>query len=343
MASHSIIGLDIGSKWIKALQLSESNGQFRVTEFGALEIPPQYSLADAIAELIGSRRWKTKRVVSSVSGRFVFVRYINMPVMSDEELGNAAKYELGKYIPVEVDEVLHDSQKLEELPPQEGQEPEMRVLLVAAKKTFIEEHIELLRTAGLVPQIIDVDSFAIGNAYELTGIINPQAIRQGKLVALADVGAAKTNINIMSDAMSFFTREFYKGGDDVTDAISKKLGIEPKEAEALKRNPGGDLPRVEECISGVLEDICHDINISIDYFENQYDKKVEEIFITGGSSNCVGMQETLEKTVQKPVSKWNPMQYVEADLSSPDAMQQLTDGGSQIAIALGLASRLRKD
>lgn len=342
MASHSIIGLDIGSKFIKALQLTETNGQFKVTEFGILEIPPQYSLGDAINELIAGRRWRTKRTCSSVSGRFVFVRYINMPVMTDQELANAAKYELGKYIPVEVDEVLHDSQKLEEMAAQEGQEPEMRVLLVAAKKTFIEEHIELLRSANLVPQIIDVDSFALGNAYELTGIVNPQSIRPGKLVALADIGAAKTNINVMSDTLSFFTREFYKGGDDITDAISKKLGIEPKEAETLKRNPGGDLPRVEECISSVLEDICHDINISIDYFENQYDKKVDEIFITGGSSNCVGMQETLERTVQKPVSRWNPMQYVEADLSA-EAMQQLTDSGAQVAIALGLASRIRKD
>jgi type IV pilus assembly protein PilM len=342
VASHSIIGLDVGSKFIKALQLSETNGQFKVTEYGVLEIPPQYSIPDAISELVNSKRWKTKRVVSSVSGRFVFVRYINMPLMSNEELVNAAKYELGKYIPVEVDEVLHDSQKLEELPPQEGGEAEMRVLLVAAKKTFIEEHIQVLRSANLVPQIIDVDSFALGNAYELSGLINAQAIRPGKLVALADIGAAKTNINIMSDTLSFFTREFYKGGDDITDAVSKKLGVEPKEAEMLKRNPGGDLPRVEECIAGVLDDICHDINISIDYFENQYDKKVEEIFITGGSSACIGMQETLEKTVQKPVTKWNPMQYVEADLPA-DSMQQLTDSGAQCAIALGLASRIRKD
>ncbi len=342
MASRSIIGLDAGSKFVKALQLTETNGQFKVTEFGILESPPQYSVPDAITELIGSRRWRTKRVVSSVSGRFVFVRYITMPLMTDEELVNAAKYELGKYIPVEVDEVLHDSQKLEELPPQEGGDAEMRVLLVAAKKTFIDEHLQGVRSAGMVPQVIDVDSFALGNAYELTGLVNPDSIRPGKLVALADVGAVKTNINIMSDRLSFFTREFYKGGDDITDAISKKLSIEIKDAEAIKRNPGGDLLRVEDAISGVLDDICHDINISIDYFENQYDKKVDEIFVTGGSSTCVGIQETLEKTVQKPVTRWNPTQYIEADLPA-ESMRQWNESGAQAAIALGLASRLRKD
>src|SRR3972149_11167158 len=116
MATRNYVGLDIGSKFIKAIQLTESNNKFSIPDFGCVEIPPQLSAGDATAELFAKRKFKTKRVVSSVSGRFVFVRYINMPMMTDEELANAAKYELGKYIPVEVDEVLHDSQKLEDLP-----------------------------------------------------------------------------------------------------------------------------------------------------------------------------------------------------------------------------------
>src|SRR6185503_19089688 len=355
---------------------------------------------DAVAEVFSSKKFKTKRVATAVSGRFVFVRYINMPVMTDEELVNAAKYELGKYIPVEVDEVLHDSQKLEELAAQEGQEPEMRVLLVAAKRTFIDEHVGILEGAGLQPAIVDVDSFALGNAYELSGMINPQAIAQGKLVALVDIGASKTNINIMSDTISYFTREFYKGGDDLTDSISKKLSLEVKDAESLKRsvagaaysgggggggggggsptNPGnmpivmvssedadklrgetgrrsttrvgtmggggggggdGDADRVVDCISSVVEDICNDINISIDYFENQYDKKVEEVYITGGASSTIGLPETLERTVQKPVNRWNPLQYFELELPR-DSQQELQDNPTQAAIALGLAARI---
>lgn len=397
MAQRHLVGLDIGSKFIKAVQLTMTAGQYKVTEFGIAEVNPQVSIPDTINELFSKKNFKTKRVVSAVSGRFVFVRYISMPVMSDEELVNAAKYELGKYIPVEVDEVLHDSQKLEELAAQEGQEPEMRVLLVAAKRTFIDEHVGILEGAGLQPAIVDVDSFALGNAYELSGMINPQAIAAGKLVALVDIGASKTNINIMSDSISYFTREFYKGGDDLTDSVSKKLSLEAKEAEALKRsvagagysgggggggasnpetNPGnmpivlvssedadkmrterrersttrvpiasegggggGDADRVMDCISSVVEDICHDINISIDYFENQYDKKVEEVYITGGASNTIGLPETLERTVQKPVNRWNPLQYFELKLPR-DSQQELQDNPTQAAIALGLAARI---
>jgi type IV pilus assembly protein PilM len=342
MASRTIVGLDIGSKFIKAVQLSDQSGQFKVTEFGIQEINPDVSIPDTVNELFSRKSFKSKRVVTSVSGRFVFVRYISMPVMSDDELSNAAKYELGKYIPVEVDEVLHDSQKLEELAAQEGQEPEMRVLLVAAKRTFIDEHVGVLETAGLQPAVVDVDSFALGNAYELSGLVNPQAVAQGKLVALVDIGASKTNINIMSDAVSYFTREFYKGGDDLTDALSKKLSMDLKDAEALKRNPGGELEKVQESIQGVVEDICHDINISIDYFENQYDKKVEEVYITGGASNTAGLPETLERTVQKPVNRWNPLQFIESELTK-DAAQEMQDYAAQAAIALGLASRIRRD
>ena len=342
MASRNLVGIDVGSKFIKAVQVTETSGQYKVTEFGIAEVNPQVSVPDTINELFSKKGFKTKRVVTAVSGRFVFVRYISMPVMTDEELVNAAKYELGKYIPVEVDEVLHDSQKLEELAAQEGQEPEMRVLLVAAKRTFIDEHVAVLETAGLQPAVVDVDSFALGNAYELSGSINPQAVAQGKLVALVDIGASKTNINIMSDSVSYFTREFYKGGDDLTDAISKKLSLEAKEAESFKRNPGGEMEKLQDAISGVLDDVCHDINISLDYFENQYDKKVEEIYVTGGASNTAGLPETLERTVQKPVNRWNPLQHLELDLPK-DSAQELQDNAAQAAIALGLASRIRKD
>ena len=226
--------------------------------------------------------------------------------------------------------------------------------------------------------------------------------------------ASKTNINIMSDSVSYFTREFYKGGDDITEAISKKLSLEMREAEALKRSfmdapaeapaevppepeeeppeedsgpepkmtlpgetsedagsdpfgdvfSGGGAPivmlergdtskmrrgpapeespqeRVEDAISGVIDDICHDINISIDYFENQYDKRVDEVFITGGASNTGGLQEALERTVQKPVNRWNPVQHLHLEMSE-DSSQEIQDYASMSAIALGLASRLR--
>ena len=340
--ARNLVGLDIGSKFIKAIQLTETDGEFSITGFGMMEISPQVSLPDALTDLFAQKKFKTKRVVTAVSGRFVFTRYINMAAMTDEELTNTAKYELGKYIPVEVDEVLHDSQKLEELPVHEGQDQEMRVLLVAAKRTFIDEHVSMLETAGLLPSVIDVDSFSLGNAYEISGRINSESVRPGQLVALVDVGASKTNINIMSDTTSYFTREFYKGGNDLTEAVSKRLAMETHEAEMLKREPGGEMDKVQDCTAAPIDDICHDINISIDYFENQYDKQVEEVFLTGGGSATVGLLEALEKTVNKPVNRWDPVKSLPLQLDS-DAEIELNAASIQGTIALGLAARIQKD
>ena len=99
---------------------------------------------------------------------------------------------------------------------------------------------------------------------------------------------------------------------------------------------------MQDCIGGPIDDICHDINISIDYFENQYDKKIEEVFLTGGAGSTVGLLESLERTVSKPVSYWSPMSHVPADLDD-ESLKDLETSGHQSAIALGLAARIRQE
>ncbi|HEY3225796.1 MAG TPA: type IV pilus assembly protein PilM [Planctomycetota bacterium] len=396
MAVRHLVGLDIGTRFVKALQLTEEAGRYTVTNFGIVEIQQPRTAADAILEIFDSRKFKTKRVVASVSGRSVYVRYVNMPQMNDEEIVNAAKYELGKYIPVEVDEVIHDVQKLANIESSGTQaEPEMRVLLVAARRSFVDDQVAAIEAAGLQPVILDVDAFALGNAYELGGLVNPQAIVPGRLVALADIGASKTSVHIMDETGPYFTREIYKGGDDFTGAIAARTGLESHDAEALKRDvsassggpeaivvlekedeakfrpepepepedvevsgmpivvveneegdrlrdSSGDAPRMVESVAGVLDDLCHDIQISIDYFENQHDKKVHELLVTGGGAAMTGLTEALEHLLQRPVHVWDPVQHIAVDMPE-DAQSQLKAAAPQCAIALGLASRIRKD
>jgi len=401
MAVRHLVGLDVGTRFVKAIQLTEDGGRYTVTNFGIVEIQQPRTAGDAILEIFDSRKFKTKRVVASVSGRSVYVRYVNMPQMNDEEIVNAAKYELGKYIPVEVDEVIHDVQKLANIESSGTQaEPEMRVLLVAARRSFVDDQVAAIEAAGLQPVILDVDAFALGNAYELGGHINPQAIVPGRLVALADIGASKTSVHIMDETGPYFTREIYKGGDDFTGAIAARTGLESHDAEALKRDvsagkagdggggggpeaivvlekedeakfkpepepedleasgmpivvveneegerlrdSSGDAPRMAESVAGVTDDLCHDIQISIDYFENQHDKKVHELLLTGGGSAMPGLTEALEHLLQRPVHVWDPVQHIAVDMPE-DAQNQLKAAAPQCAIALGLASRIRKD
>jgi type IV pilus assembly protein PilM len=405
MAVRHLVGLDIGSRYIKAVQLTENNDKYTISNFGMAEIVPPRTAADALMESFDARKFKTKRVVASVSGRSVTRPLRPHAPDDDDEIVNAAKYEMGKYIPVEVDEVIHDVQKLGMLEASGTQaDPEMRVLLVAARRSYIDDHVAVIEQAGLTPVILDVDAFALGNAYELGALINPQSMVPGRLIALADIGASKTSVHIMDETGPYFTREIYKGGDDFTGAIAARTGLGSHDAEALKRDvsagssggtrsgggdgggggpealvvleegdtekfkpeedvemsgapivvveneegdrlregDSGDAPRMVESIAGVLDDLCHDIQISIDYFENQHDKKVHEVLLTGGGSSMTGLTESLEHLLQRPARVWDPIQHVPMELT--DDVQQIIKGcAPQVAIALGLASRIRRD
>jgi type IV pilus assembly protein PilM len=339
---RSIIGLDIGSKFIKALELTKSKDTYVITGYAHAELQVQDSIPNVLSDLFSRAGFQSRRVVTSVSGKNVVVRYVSMPMTTDEDLRSSARYELGKYIPFDVGEVVHDCQILEELPVAEGTTPEVRVVLVAARKTFIDEHISILEHAGLYPEIIDLDVFALENAFSLEQAISPSQTEEREMVpvALIDIGASKTSINITNGILSYFSREFYKAGDTLTEAISKKIAMDLREAERLKRNPGPEATIIFKQISTVIEDITHDINISLDFFENQYNQEVKTIYLTGGGSLCEGVPQTLERILQRSVIMWNPIQAFKLDLPK-DARDELMAYVFQSAVCLGLASRIQ--
>lgn len=339
MAGKNRVGLDIGSRFIKAVQLTEDNGKLTISEFGIAELDQPENATQVISDLFSRKSFRcNKRVNLGVSGRSVFVRYVPMGVMNDVELVNAARYELNKYIPIEVDEVIHDCKRLAD--PAEG-EAEMKVVLVAARKAFIEKQVHLVDNADLYPDLIDVECFALSNAYEALLNIkaaSPEGMPAGGVTALVEIGATKSNVVIVNNRTCQFTREFYKGGDDITDMISKKMSIDAKAAEKLKRASQDDPSKIQAAIEDALEDICQDVRISIDFYESQHDAVVEQVLLTGGSATVPGLQEAMSKTVGKPMDLWNPTTQF-PDTLSPDSKKELTAAGWQAGVALGLAVR----
>jgi type IV pilus assembly protein PilM len=333
-----MLALDIGSSEIKALEVSDSGGQIVVTGFASTKIGSQNETIYAIKEILRHANFKPRRTITSVSGRSVIVRYVTMAQMPEEDLRQAIKFEADKYIPFEVDEVVMDTQILEDSVG--GDQPEMKVLLVAVRKSLIEEHLALLQEAGLQSAIIDVDAFALGNAFEV------RARQQGglppeKVVALIDIGANKTNINIMKGSISYFTREVYLAGNDFTEAVSRKFNLDTQEAERLKCDSGDQTPEVEEAILPTLDDLGNEIQLSFDYFENQFDRVVEEVYISGGSAKLPGLQRAFEGAFEKSVVFWSPLECVEFASDRIDQKALQTYAG-QLAVAVGLASRVRR-
>ncbi|HEX5053560.1 MAG TPA: type IV pilus assembly protein PilM [Planctomycetota bacterium] len=332
----SIVGLDIGSSCIKAVELTREKYDHVVTGYAQVEVPNEAARQDAIAELMRAARFRSKRVATAVSGKNVIFRYISMPEMSDDKLVHAVRLEAEKYIPFDVNEVEIDAQKLTLAPDQNGK-TEMKVLLVAAKKTVVADHSRILTDLGLQPVSVGVDGFALGNAWELGDLINPGIQDPGRTVALIDIGATKSSINILRDNVSYFAREVPMGGQDLTNSIARRIGIEPGEAETMKREPGDQLSVVQEAVSQVLEDLGNEINLSFDFFENQFDGEVQEVWLTGGTALLPFLEESFEKIFEKRTKTWNPVEglKVRADNVDVEALNQLAP---QLAVALGLAA-----
>ena len=281
-------------------------------------------------------KFRSKRIATAVSGKNVVFRYIGMPEMAEDKLLSAVRLEAEKYIPFDVNDVELDAQKLAMGKDASGK-PEMKVLLVAAKKAVVADHARLLTELGLQPVIVGVDGFALGNAWELGDMVNPGIQEPGRTVALIDVGATKASINILRDNVSCFAREVPMGGQDLTNAIARRLGIEPAQAEALKRDPGDQMLVVQEACGQVLDDLGNEVNLSFDFFENQFDGEVQEVRLTGGTALLPFLEESFEKIFEKRTKTWNPIEglKVKADSVDVEALNQLAP---QLAVAIGLAA-----
>lgn len=332
----SIVGLDIGTTCIKAVELTRDKYDSVITGYAQIDVAAEASRQDAIAELMRAAKFRSKRVATAVSGKNVVFRYITLPAMPDDKLTQAVRLEAEKYIPFDVAEVEIDAQRLGTTTDQSGK-TEVRALLVAAKKTIVADHAQMLSELGLQPVLVGVDGFALGNAWELGELVNPGVQDPGRTVALIDVGATKSSINILRDNVTCFAREVPMGGQDLTNAIARRSGIEPVQAEALKRNPGDQLGVVQEACAQVLEDLGNEVNLSFDFFENQFDGEVQDVRLTGGSALLPFLEENFERIFEKRTKTWNPIEglKVRSDNVDVEALNQLAP---QLAVAIGLAA-----
>jgi type IV pilus assembly protein PilM len=338
MPKRALIGLDIGSKAIKAVEVTEDKpGTFQISGFTMHELRQGEPLKEALTRAVHMGKFKTRRVATALSGKSVIVRYITMPRVSEIELKNLLPTEASKYIPFEVEDSILDGQIMD---PETTGEKEMKVLLVAVKRSFVMDHVRLLEEAGLVSAFIDVDSFALGNAYELRNTADGRSLPPDQIAALIDIGATKTSINIMRGASSCFAREIFSAGNDFTEQLTKKMSLDTQKAEELKRDPGSQVGAVIEATSHLVDDLCQEIHLSFDLFENQYDRKVDNILLSGGGSLLSGLEANFERTFGIKLSRLDPLEALKTMPGVPT--QDMRSKAAHLAIASGLAARLVK-
>ncbi|MGW8179931.1 MAG: type IV pilus assembly protein PilM [bacterium] len=347
LGTRAPIGLDIGSSYIKAVQLKSSKSGYELALFDMIPIAPELivdgavidslRLVDYLKELKSKSRIRAKDCVISMSGHSsVIIKRIMLPEMTEEELAESIRFEAEQYVPFDIDDVNIDFQILG---PKE--EPgQMDVLLVAVKKDVISEYVSVVRDAGFNPIIVDVDAFAMENMYEVNYSIQPDVN-----VALVNIGASTITMNILKGGISAFTRDSALGGNVITESLQKEFNIPFDIAEKLKYGESVENIRQEDAravIYSAAEDIFTEISRSIDYFRSSaVHEDISEILLSGGTALIKSFDEMLAQRVNSSVSLIQPFRNIKI----PDKMDSayIEEMAPIAAVSVGLALRRQGD
>jgi type IV pilus assembly protein PilM len=348
--AKAVVGLDIGSSAVKAVELKPAGKGFKVAAYATEAIPPDSivdgaiidagAVSDAIRRMFdGNPAFKTRDVCASLSGNAVIVKKITLPVMTEAELSESIYWEAEQYIPFDVQDVNLDYQILDA-----GTGPDsrgsMEVLLVAAKKEKIGDYTGVIAQAGRTPVIVDVDAFALQNAYEVNYGLNPSQV-----VVLLNAGASAININILHGDQSVFTRDISMGGNAYTEAVQKELDLPFELAEQLKKGipvDGATFEDAQPVLRAVTDNVLLEIQKTFDFYKaSAASDQIDRIVVSGGASRVDGFREMLQERFAAPVEEFDPFRAVGWDVKKLGG--DPIDVSATAAVAVGLALRRVSD
>jgi type IV pilus assembly protein PilM len=332
------IGLDIGSGYLKVVQFKDIKGGYELELFDMLPLPPELivdgsiidslRLIDSLKELIRKAKIKTKDAVISVAGHSsVIVKRVSLPEMTEEELSESIKFEAEQYIPFDIEDVTLDFQILG---PKE--EPgQMDVIIVAVKKEIVNEYLSVVKESGLNPIIVDVNSFALENIYEINYEIEPD-----KNVAIVNIGANTINMNILKGGISVFTRDSAVGSSLHTEALQREFNLTYEVAESLKKGEAIENVSPQDALSVMdltSEEIIGEVNRSLEYFHED----INEMILSGGCALIKDFPKLLAEKIGIEVKVMEPFKNIKIpkrfDITYIEEMVTIA------AVAAGLALR----
>jgi len=330
---ESRFGLDIGTRFIKAVEIASSSDKMRLLKFHVSEIasPATPEKVDqTLKSLLEKLKPSTKEVRIALSAPHAIVRFINLPRMKEEDLKNSLKYEAEKYLPFNVNEVITDVVILEDTLEDKKQ---MRVLLAAAKKDIVDSRMTLMKNNNLTPIMIDIDSFACFNVF--CNVQGPTTEAKG--TALLNIGYTQTNVIILSQGKAFFTRDIQIGGKNIVKAVAQQLNVEEKIADNLLQDPKEKAAEVLEASKTILSTLMDELRLSFGYYENQYGAAISEIYVSGGLAKLNGLAEQMEESFGAKPILWDPFKKFElAQDINKDALEAAKP---MLAVSAGLTIR----
>jgi len=341
--SKNLVGLDIGSSAIKLVELKDvKGGGYRLVKSGLETLSPEAIVdgaimdaslvVDTVNRLATALNVRNQDFGTSLSGHSVIVKKISLPSMSPEELGESIRWEAEQYVPFDINDVNLDYVVLDS-----GVGDTMDVLLVAVKKDKIGDYTSVIAQSGRNPLLVDVDAFALQNAFEANYPIEPN-----RVVALVNVGASVTNVNILSGPNTVFWRDISFGGNQFTDAVQKQLSLSFDQAEALKKGERTGDHSVQEILPilrSVTDDLAQELQKTFDFFlATTSTAKIDQLLLSGGSARIVNFDTQLKERFGMLVEVMNPFRQI--DVSGGSVSEEwLTENAPSLAVAVGLAVR----
>ena len=298
------VGIDVGSYSVKVVALEKELLNKRPILSCAIEYlpsrnPTPFQVSESIRNALKKLNLPVSKVNVSLWGREVVTRYIYFPLMPRSEIINALRLEWDKHISFKLEEVIWDFQPLGIVnDPVKGKQ--RLVLLVVAKKEFLERQIHLLKEANIEPDIIETNVTSLVNAFNF---LYPSH-RRDSLLALMNIGELVTNLIILKDGMPRFSRNILFGGQDITHLIAQKKHIDFLKAQELKHSFKGEDGEISSIINSGLESLVNEVNLSLEYLKEELGREVETIYICGGSLHLYGIEEFLREILQVRIETW---------------------------------------
>ena len=341
----SVAGLDVGSSSIKMVELDGKANNLNLVSFGYENLPGDTIVdgqimelnvvSDVIQSVCSTHKVNADKVVTGVSGHSVIIKNIVLPPMSREELEESIDWHAEEHIPYDLSEVSLDYQVTAE------SSDSMHVLIAACKRERIDQIKQAIQLAGKQPIVIDVDTFALQNCYE----VNYQP-DDSQVVTLLNIGASTMNVNIVRGTRSLFTRDITVGGSQFTDVLQRSLGLSYQQAEAVKRGVANAADGIEEksiepLMNNVTDIVANEIQKTFDFYRATADDPnmvVQKILISGGGSKLNGLARDLSARLEMPVEILNPFRNINVDTNKfdPDYLSEIMP---EMAVAVGLAVR----
>ncbi len=337
-----VVGLDIGSSFVKAVELRPVGNDFELVGFGMAPVPngaleggeikQPAGVQAAIRQALEQGRIEATDAVIGMSGGAVIAKRVTLPKMSEAELAESIRWEAEQHIPFDIDDVELDFQVLR----QDG--PQLEVMLVAVNKGKVQSYVDVVAEAGLNVVVADVDVFALETQYEA----NFSGDRE--VVALVNIGHETTNTNILQGGQNVYARDVFVGGKQYSTTIAQRFDLSLPDADALVRGKEGSVSwaEIEPVLDLVSQELGQEIQRTLDYFGTTAEhERIQRIFLSGGCALIPGLQDFLSSQWGIEVLQADPFKRVK--LASGLNAEVVHKLAPLATVATGLAMRYPAD